>query len=297
MSGQLKNIVIFSAVYIYGNYRDAASALSMSIATISKSINELEDDGGRQLFINVKGEFRPTVYAHSLYEKVRGTNNKIVHGYNLFKSNSHCINVLIPPPVSSYNLINIVTKINKERQTEITIIESTGYNSRDESYTALINGELDFMIDYKPNNSSIFISRKINEYELFLFASKRYYRNICSKDIKDNAKLAKYLWLGEVGWHFKKAFGILEKDQNGIITQNSANYIKSIERTNFIGMCLSENFSKIEDKYVFETKPFMNLDLYFIAAKSAIKNRKVVKWFYDEITSNYEIIPGRDIQR
>lgn len=297
MSGQLKNIVIFSAVYTYGNYRDAASVLSMSIATISKSIKELEDDGGSRLFINVKGDFRPTVYAHSLYEKVRGANNKIINGYNLFKSNSHCINVLLPPPVSSYNLIDIVTKINKKMQSEITIIESTGYGSREESYTALINGELDLMIDYKPNNSATFISKKINEYELFLFASKNHYKNLCQKDITEKTKLAKYIWLGEVGWHFKKAFGILEKDKNGIITQNSANYFKSIERTNFIGMCLSENLSKIEDKYVFDANPFMNLDLYFIATKSAIKNREIVKLFYNELISGYKITPGRDIQK
>ncbi|NRF28148.1 LysR family transcriptional regulator [Vibrio coralliilyticus] len=295
MSKQLKNIIIFSEVYSEGNYRDASANLGMSIATISRAIRELEEDSGIQLFINVKGEFRPTVYANSLYEQLNITNTEIVNSYNLFKSNSRYVNVLIPPQMSSYNLVDKLVEFNEEFDTELIINEGLTYNSYEDAYSSLINGELDFMLDDKPNNAMNFVSEKIGEYKASLIASKKYYDSIGSEVIDEKTKFAKYSWLGQTGGYFHQYFGIAPEKQVGFVTKNVSNYFQVIKETRFVGICSVDALPNISENFVYEQEPFMTVELYFVTTKAALHNKPVVKWFYENFKRNKKITPGRDV--
>ncbi|WP_038176783.1 MULTISPECIES: LysR family transcriptional regulator [Vibrio] len=281
MRKQLKNIIIFNELYEQGNYREAAANLSMSIATISRAIQELEEDSRVQLFINVKGKFRPTAYAHSLYERLTVNNGELVNSYSLFKSNGRYVNALIPPQMSVFNLVDKLVKFNHEFGTELVINEGFRFSSSEEAYMAMVNGELDFMIDYKPNNSISFVSERIGEHKTSLIASKKYYDSIGSDDINESTKFAKYSWLGQTGVDFQKYFGVAPENQVGFITQNVSHYYKVIKETRFVGVCLADNLKNIEEDFVYEREPFMSSMLYFVTTKAALHNKPVVKWFYD----------------
>ncbi|OEF07800.1 LysR family transcriptional regulator [Vibrio genomosp. F10] len=296
MSKQLKNIIIFSEVYSQGNYRDASANLGMSIATISRAINELEEDSEVQLFINVKGEFRPTVYAHTLYERLTVTNTELVSTYNLFKSDSHSVNVLIPPQLSSSNLVEKLVEYNQEFDVALVINEAHRYGSYDEAYTALVNGELDFMLDGYPNKANSFISEHIGEFNVSLIASKKYHDSISVNDIDEKTKFAKYSWLGQTGDYFHQYFGVTPEKQVGFVTQNATNYFQVVKETPFIGICRTDILPNLEKHYVYDEIPFMTANMYFVTTKAALHNKPVVKWFYENFKNSDQMIPNRDLK-
>ncbi|MCC2525777.1 LysR family transcriptional regulator [Vibrio coralliilyticus] len=295
MSKHLKNIVVFSEVCSQGNYRDASLNLGMSIATISRAIKELEEDSGVQFFINVKGEFKPTDYARSLYDRLKVTNADLVSSYNFFKSNSLFVNVLIPPQISSYNLVEKLVEFNEEFDSELVINEGINAKNHEDAYSGLISGEIDFILDDQPNNGMSFVSEKIGAYNAYLIASRKYYDSIEVKDIDENSKFAKYSWLGQTGKNFHQCFGIEPNSQVGIITQNPSNYFKVIKETRYIGICSEDVKKNIKDHFVFTQEPIMSASLYFITTKASLHNKPIVKWFYNNFKLNQQIIPGRDI--
>lgn len=281
MRKQLKNIIIFNELYERGNYREAAVNLGMSIATISRAIQELEEDSTVQLFINVKGKFCPTAYAHSLYERLTVDNSALVNNYSLFKSNSRYVNALIPSQVSSFKLVERLIKFNQEFNTELVINEGFRFKSSEDAYTAMINGELDFMLDCKPNNSASFVSENIGEYKISLMASKKYYDSIEASDINESTKFAKYIWLGQTGLVIQKYFGVAPESQVGFVTQNIDHYYKVIKDTRCIGVCLANDIEYLGEDFVYENEPFMSTMKYFVTTKAALHNKPVVKWFYE----------------
>ncbi|WGV98270.1 LysR family transcriptional regulator [Vibrio sp. YMD68] len=295
MSKQLKNIIIFSEVYSQGNYRDASANLGMSIATISRAIKDLEEDSAVQLFINVKGEFRPTVYAHSLYDRLEVTNGKLVNTYNQFKSNSRFVNVLIPPHFSSHNLVDKLVDFNQEFDVELVMNEGFTFNHQDDAYSALVNGEIDFMLDDKPNNANSFVSEKIGQYNVSLIASKKYYDSIAMADINENTQFAKYTWLGQTGPYFHQHFGVAPDKQVGFVTQNVSNYFRVIKETRFIGICSADVLPSVEEYFVYDDDSFMTVNMYFITTKAALYNKPVVKWFHENFKRSNRITPSRHL--
>ncbi|MCG7491876.1 LysR family transcriptional regulator [Vibrio sp. Of14-4] len=295
MRSQLINIVIFITLYEKGNFRKTSSELGVSLGTISKSIKSLEEDSPSPLFIKSNGDFKPTTYAHTLYGHLSTTHKDLLNKYNLFKSITRHINVLIPPQIASYNLVDSLVKFNNEFNTQLIVNEGIRPESYEAAYTSLIIGELDFMLDVSPNHSSSFVSQRIGTYPIKLLASKKYHDSISVRRLTKDMQFAKYTWLGKTGSFIHEYMGIPPDSQVGFITQSAANYFEVIKKTPFIGCCTTSKALELGNDYVYDTEAFMELELYFVTTKSALSNKPVVKWFYDNFKDGSQLQFSREV--
>ncbi|MBD1573377.1 LysR family transcriptional regulator [Vibrio sp. S17_S38] len=278
MKNQIKNLIIFLEVYSAGSYRKAGQNLSVSITSISRALADLELDLNCQLFINISGEFKPTSKAKGLFEAIRVSTNQISHDYNMFRSMTNHISILLPPQLSSNGLIKLVNEFNVQHNQELSLFEHSYFESRERALDALISGELDVMIDFEKPSSFRYESCLLCEFDLFLIASKNNPIDLNNENNYSEFKFAKSCWLGQRGELLEQTLGIKQEEQTGILVQNLTTYYSIIKDSSLVGLAPIIAGKTSFSDYKISHKAIGTIKLYFICTKAAFESRPIVSW-------------------
>ncbi|MFA0182343.1 LysR family transcriptional regulator (plasmid) [Vibrio cyclitrophicus] len=289
MSKLAKNLMVFNEVYNQPSFREVTKSLGVSLATISRSIAELESDCRMKLFIKVGGKYEPTRAAERLHESISYYNQGVNRKYELFKRYSSFLTLHLPHQVSGDSFVQLMTKYNIEFDTALCIFEGANYTSREAVYTDMSNGKLDLFIDMVEHNSSSFISTLIKNTDLYLIGSRKYYESIDENTVTEKSKFVKMSWLGSEGQLIEDIFGIESGSQTGYVTQNVNSYYKVISATDFLGVCSEDAIENLAmtGEYTIGTVPIYTVSMYLIMTKAAWYHKDILQWIISNIESKH----------
>lgn len=287
----LKNIVYFEAIYKNNNFRKSADELGVSIATLSRTLKELELDFGHVLFIKDGVKIQPTSAAHRLYEKISGVSCELSNIYYQSKFREQHLSILIPPQVSSTNLIDLVYQYNEQHNTSLIVNEINHYESRETALDSLTQGSLDLIIDTEEPSGARYKTSLLKSIELVFVASAKYYQEI-NKDIvlNNNLPFVRVSWLGIYGEQINRHLGVGENENIGYHTENIKSFLEAVESTEFIGLFPKEKVEHLSQGFVVSEEVVTSVDLYLIASKGTLASREVISWFFKELSEKEELM-------
>lgn len=286
----IKNLVFFESIYTCNSFRDSAEQLGVSIATLSRSLKELESDFSQALFIKDGVNIKPTSAAHRLYEKVQGSCESLSNKYHQMKFEEKHMSVLLPPQVSSSNLINLVNEYNHKHNTALIVNEINHYQDREAALDSLGNGRLDLLIDTEPAVGHRYQSVPLATMGLVLIASSEYYSSISTSDVeRNNIPFVRFNWLGIYGEQINKHLGVSQRQSIGYNTENIQSFLEALSSTSFVGLFPKERKAQLDERYITSDEVVANVEMHLVCAKNTIASREVVSWFYNKLSSLQEL--------
>ncbi|HAS8622900.1 TPA: LysR family transcriptional regulator [Vibrio vulnificus] len=288
MRGFHNSIAIFISVYTKLNYRDAAKSQDVSLATISRTIKNLENDCGKLLFFKNNRGIEPTNDAHQLYKSVSPHLIHTESNYLEFckehdQFTFSCLDILSPIVMKTLS-----GEQSFEENKSVFRHEYEG-ESREELIDNLRFGSLDLAFDAKNYEQLSLVSKKVTDIKLDLVGSSKVYNEILFK--KEGEQLVpihnigellfvKSQWAGNSGVAVKLLTGVDYNDQVGATSFSHQMKMEIIKYSKFIGVALHDE--QLPDFTILNDKP-IEIPIYVTAAKAKLAKKKKLKLIFDNL--------------
>lgn len=281
----LKNVVFFEVIYKNNHFRKSADELGVSITTLSRTLKEFEEDFGHVLFIKDGVNIKPTSAAHRLYDKINGVSNELSNIYYQSKFREQHLSILIPPQVSSSNLIELIYRYNEINSTSLIVNEINHYDSREKALDSLAQGSLDLFIDTEIPQGARYKTIPLNHIELVFIASSKYYSTLNQSMVMDEKlPFVRVSWLGIYGEQINKNLGVNESENIGYHTENIKSFLEAVKNTRFVGLFPKDKVEQLNTDFITSNEVVASVDLYLIASKGTLASRDVIAWFFNALS-------------